>query len=113
MLAASLRHGRPTFQSTYYVGFMRTATDECGQCTLRNPRRVSGLADDSGRLRMHRSGKPLPFFFGVFRPMLSACVGTEAAIRTERLILSPLGPEHAGALFPLLNEWEVARMLAE
>ncbi|HWT31694.1 MAG TPA: GNAT family N-acetyltransferase [Propylenella sp.] len=29
------------------------------------------------------------------------------------LRLSPLAPEHASALFPLLNDWDVVRMLAQ
>ena len=33
-------------------------------------------------------------------------------LRTERLVLSLMAPAHAGALHPLLNDWDVIRMLA-
>ena len=37
----------------------------------------------------------------------------DVAIRTPRLVLSPLDPRYAAALFELLNDWDVVRMLAE
>jgi 8-oxo-dGTP diphosphatase len=36
----------------------------------------------------------------------------DGPFRTSRLLLTRLKPEHAPALFPLLNDWEVVRMLA-
>jgi len=44
--------------------------------------------------------------------MLSESALVENCLRTGRLRLSPLMPRHAPALFPLLNDWEVVRMLA-
>jgi len=40
-------------------------------------------------------------------------VEVETAMRTPRLVLSPLDPRHARALFELLNDWDVVRMLSE
>src|SRR5215208_2190813 len=34
------------------------------------------------------------------------------AMRTERLALTPLDPRHATALFELLNDWDVVKMLS-
>jgi RimJ/RimL family protein N-acetyltransferase len=34
-------------------------------------------------------------------------------MRTERLVLAPLDPRHAPALFELLNDWDVVKMLSE
>ena len=34
-------------------------------------------------------------------------------MRTERLALTPLDPRHAQALFELLNDWDVVKMLSE
>jgi RimJ/RimL family protein N-acetyltransferase len=36
----------------------------------------------------------------------------EAVLRTPRLALAPLLPVHAPKLYPLINDWEVVRMLA-
>lgn len=36
----------------------------------------------------------------------------EERLETRRLALVPLVPDHASALFALMNEWEVVRMLA-
>jgi [ribosomal protein S5]-alanine N-acetyltransferase len=36
----------------------------------------------------------------------------EAAMRTKRLALAPLDPRHAPALFELLNDWDVVKMLS-
>jgi [ribosomal protein S5]-alanine N-acetyltransferase len=35
------------------------------------------------------------------------------AMRTKRIALTPLDPRYAGALFALLNDWDVVRMLSE
>ena len=37
----------------------------------------------------------------------------EVAMRTERLALTPLDPRHAPALFELLNDWDIVKMLSE
>jgi [ribosomal protein S5]-alanine N-acetyltransferase len=36
----------------------------------------------------------------------------EAAMRTERLAMMPLDPHYAPALFELLNDWDVVKMLS-
>jgi ribosomal-protein-alanine N-acetyltransferase len=40
-------------------------------------------------------------------------VEVETAMRTPRLVLSPLDPCHARALFEQLNDWDVVKMLSE
>ena len=38
---------------------------------------------------------------------------TSDPLKSPSVVLSPLAPEHASALFPLLNDWDVVRMLAQ
>ncbi len=44
--------------------------------------------------------------------MIAAELISAERLTTERLVLARLEPEHAGALFPLVNDWNVVRMLA-
>ena len=37
----------------------------------------------------------------------------DVVLRTPRLTLAPLQPEHAAPLFELLNDWDVVKMLSE
>ena len=44
--------------------------------------------------------------------MRQARAAIEAALTTERLTLAPLAVEHAASLLPLLDDWDVVKMLA-
>jgi len=43
--------------------------------------------------------------------MLAADRVAGGELRAERLVLAPLTPVHAPALYPLINDWDIARML--
>ena len=86
---------------------------------LAEARRIAG-ADRAGvpPTRCQRSkgeaGQPLPLFVAGLRHAMPAEVVAEDVLTTRAArARRRCAPAHAPALFPLLNDWDVVRMLAE